>query len=99
MELHDSICRLLLLTNTTSNTNIPNDTEIQPQQANYIKNFVDSFETALAGTDYQDKNIGWRKYANEKTFIDYMLLNEISKNVDGYRISTLSTQRESDGWQ
>lgn len=76
----------------------PKDTEIKPQQSTYIKNFVDSFETALAGIDYQDKNIGWRKYANEKTFIDYMLLNEISKNVDGYRISTfLHKEKVTDG--
>lgn len=76
----------------------PKETEIQPQQAAYIKKFVDSFEIALAGNNYQDKNTGWRKYANEKTFIDYMLLNEISKNVDGYRISTyLHKEKVTDG--
>jgi len=76
----------------------PKETTIQPQQAAYIKKFVDSFEIALAGINYQDKTSGWRKFANEKTFIDYMLLNEISKNVDGYRISTyLHKEKATDG--
>lgn len=62
--------------------------ELHPTQQNYIRTYVDSFEVALHGPDYQDPETGWRKFGQENTFIDYLILNEISKNVDGYRIST-----------
>ena len=32
--------------------------------------------------------MGWRKFADENTFVDYFIINELSRNVDGYRIST-----------
>ena len=62
--------------------------ELQPSQQHYIRSYVDSFEVALRGPDFQDAETGWRKFGEENTFIDYLILNEISKNVDGYRLST-----------
>ncbi|MBS1947882.1 MAG: CotH kinase family protein [Bacteroidetes bacterium] len=61
---------------------------ITPAQKNYIESFVDSFENALHGNDFQDSNAGFRKYADENSFIDYFIVNEVSRNVDGYRLST-----------
>ena len=66
----------------------PRADEILPEQSQYIQRFVDSFEVALAGPDFQHPANGWRDFADEKSFIDYMLLNELGKNVDGYRLST-----------
>ncbi len=57
-------------------------------QKTYIQSYVDSFETALNGPNFADPNIGYRKYAKENTFIDYFIVNELSKNVDGYRLSS-----------
>ena len=61
---------------------------INTPQQNYIHSYVDSFEDALNGSSFQDPKKGWRKYADESSFIDYFLVNELSKNVDGYRLST-----------
>ncbi|MBN2893957.1 MAG: CotH kinase family protein [Bacteroidales bacterium] len=67
----------------------PKGIDIVQEQKDYIKNYVvDSFETALNSTYYADPEIGFRKYADDKSFMDYFFINEISKNVDGYRIST-----------
>lgn len=66
----------------------PKSNVIQPQQKTYIKNYIDSFETALFGSNFQDEENGFRRFAGERSFMDYMFLNEISKNVDGYRLST-----------
>ena len=66
----------------------PNQNDIVQQQKDYIARYVDSFERALYGLSYQDPANGYRRYASEKTFLDYMLINEMSKNVDGYRLST-----------
>ena len=65
----------------------PKDINIKPQQASYIHAYVDSFETALAGPNFQNLATGFRKYADASTWIDYFIMNELSKNVDGYRIS------------
>lgn len=66
----------------------PKADNIQPQQEDYIQSYVDSFETVLAGPNFADPATGYRKYCVPETFIDFLILNEISKNVDGYRLST-----------
>jgi len=65
----------------------PKETEITPQQQAYIAAFVDSFETALYNNNF-DTATGWRRYAKQTPLVDYFLLNELSRNVDGYRLST-----------
>jgi len=66
----------------------PKETNITPEQKAYIKNYTDSFEDALHSNNYQDPQNGWRKFADEQSFIDYFIVNEVSRNIDGYRIST-----------
>ncbi|MCG9911319.1 MAG: CotH kinase family protein [Flavobacteriales bacterium] len=66
----------------------PKPDSIQPAQQQYIKSFVDSFEAALAAPAFQDPVMGWRRFMDENSVIDFMLVNEMSRNVDGYRIST-----------
>ncbi|MBL0020259.1 MAG: CotH kinase family protein [Bacteroidetes bacterium] len=59
-----------------------------PVQQAYIEAYIDSFETALDGPFFQDTTIGWRHFGNERSFVDYFLLNELAKNVDAYWLST-----------
>lgn len=71
---------------------------LHPLQLQYIENEITDWETALEGPDFADPILGYAPYIDEKSFIDFMLINEISKNVDGYRISTfLYKERESEG--
>lgn len=65
----------------------PSSTNLLPQQFNYIHQFVDSFEMALNGPNFQDSVLGWRRFASEKSFIDYFILNEFNRNVDAFRSS------------
>ncbi len=67
---------------------VPKPEDMVPEQKAYIKSYVDSFENALYGTQYQDPVNGVRKFADLSTFIDYFIVNEVSRNVDGYRLST-----------
>lgn len=62
--------------------------DIVPEQQQYIQSYVDSFENTLAGNGFQDPLTGFRKFADEQSFIDYLIVNEISRNVDGYRLSS-----------
>ena len=76
----------------------PSDLNILPVQQDYIKLYIDTFENALFNGQTNIINGGWRNYASENSFIDYLIMNEISKNVDGYRISTyLHKDKKSKG--
>ena len=66
----------------------PDGNTMQPIQKTYIQQYVDSFETALTGASFADSTVGYRHYIGVGSFIDYFLVNEISKNVDGYRLSS-----------
>lgn len=71
---------------------------LHPDQFNYIKNYVNNWETALKSVNFANPQIGFRAYADESSFIDFFIMNELSKNVDGYRISTfLHKKRVSEG--
>jgi hypothetical protein len=64
------------------------DYEIMPnQQKHYIKNFVTSFENALFSDQFHDPLVGYRAWTDPASFIDYLLINELSRNVDAYRLS------------
>ncbi|MFL5730992.1 MAG: CotH kinase family protein [Cytophagaceae bacterium] len=66
----------------------PKDTDITPEQQTYIQNFVNDFETALAGSSFSNPATGYRRFINTASFIDFLIINEASRNVDGYRLST-----------
>ena len=76
----------------------PEIEEMHPSQLDYIETYVTDFETALDGPDFDDPVDGYKPYIDLGSFIDFMLVNEMSKNIDGYRISTyLHKARESEG--
>lgn len=76
----------------------PKAINITNQQKAYISDYVNTFETVLAGPDFDHPVTGYRQYIDEGSFLDYFIVNEISKNIDGYRLSTfLHKQRESLG--
>jgi hypothetical protein len=69
-----------------------------PVQLTYLENTVTAFETALNSSNFTDPIQGYDPYIDRGSFIDFMLVNEFGKNVDGYRISTyLHKRRLSEG--
>jgi subtilisin-like proprotein convertase family protein len=70
------------------NYHYPRADRIMPEQAAYIQAYVDSFETALAGADFAHPTLGYANYIDVHSFIDLFIVNELSRNVDGYRLST-----------
>jgi hypothetical protein len=69
--------------------------QITLQQEDYIKKYVDSFESTLKSSGYKDALTGYRKYINVRSFIHYFLSNELGNNVDGYRLSTYMYKKKS----
>lgn len=84
--------------NTYFQYEYPKGSDIVSEQKAYIKNYVNQFENVLAGTNYKDPVEGWTKYADMNSFIDYFLMNELTKNADAYRLSTfMYKKKDSDG--
>ncbi len=77
---------------------VPKPEDILPEQRDYIENYLHAFEAALAGPNFADPVLGYRPYVELLSFVDFLILNEISKNVDGYRLSSyFSKERDSRG--
>ncbi len=66
----------------------PSAADITPTQSAYIKAYTDSFETALNATNFQDTLVGWRRFGAVNSFIDYMIVQEVSRNFEAYRTNT-----------
>lgn len=66
----------------------PKDTAITVPQKNYINNFMDSLETTMNSAAFADPINGYQKYLDVGSFVDFFIINELSKNVDAYRLST-----------
>ncbi len=65
----------------------PKPTVIVPQQQAYIQGAVNDLEAALYGPNFGDLTVGYRKYMSERSFIDYFIVNELSRNTDGFKKS------------
>lgn len=65
----------------------PKYDELNLSQQDYIKAYIDSFETALIGENFKDEEIGYRNFVNVQSFVDYFIISELSKDIDAYRVS------------
>lgn len=84
------------LKNIQINHKYPEDDDFSPSQYRYIEDFVKDAETALYGNDFQDPVKGWRKYFDEKTLVDYVLVKELAADMDGYCSTYLYKKRSCD---
>jgi len=65
----------------------PKPEDITQQQKDYIQKYIDGFETRVYNPDYTDTLTGYPSLIDVPSFVDYFLLNELSKNIDAYRLS------------
>ena len=66
----------------------PKEEEITAPQAAWIKGYLDDFEAALYGANFADPVLGYAPYIDRGSFIDHHILVEVTKNIDGFRLST-----------
>jgi hypothetical protein len=66
----------------------PEPDELTAVQRSWLKDYVERLETALYGPRFKDPVDGYAAYLDVDSFIDYHLLVELTKNVDGFRFST-----------
>ena len=76
----------------------PKHDEITPAQSAYLKKYVDDFEAMMDGPNFADPNVGYPKWIEPLSFVDYAIIQELSRNVDGYRKSAyMHKHADSDG--
>lgn len=76
------------ISNVDYNYVYPKADEITPKQKEYIKEYITDFERLMKSSKYSDPEDGFAKYIDIPSFVDYMIMTEVTKNVDGYRLST-----------
>lgn len=62
----------------------PKDDDFHQSQYDYISDFLNKAEHALYGADFKDPQKGWRKYFDEKTLADFVIIKEFVGDMDGY---------------
>lgn len=67
----------------------PKASNIPPAQAAYIESWMDNFENALFAPSFTNGNgERYSDHINVNSFADFLLINELSKNSDGYKLSS-----------
>jgi len=73
----------------------PKYSKIKPEQKEYIADYINRFESAVYYSLTGEED-GFQNYMNSESFYDFVIMNELTKNVDGYRLSTFLYKDKND---
>lgn len=62
----------------------PKDDDMDISQYKYMEDFVRKAEAALYSSNFTDPSVGWRKWFDEKTLADFIIVKEFAGDMDGY---------------
>ena len=65
----------------------PDPTDLVWQQKDYLKTAINSFESVLYSSNFKDKTNGYPAWIDVNSFLDYFIVNEVARNVDGFKKS------------
>lgn len=81
--LTESDARYFNVTHLPNPVNIKDpEVEYDDDNYNYVKEYVLAADAVLYSDDFKDAENGWQKYMDIDSFVDWYLINEISKNGD-----------------
>ncbi|MDG2382434.1 MAG: lamin tail domain-containing protein [Pirellulaceae bacterium] len=66
----------------------PDDSQITTTQKNWLRSHINEFEAALYGPNFTNPDVGYAKYIDVDSWAETWLLVEMTKNIDGFRLST-----------
>lgn len=76
----------------------PEGEELATPQKDYIRNYMRIFQNALTSNTFANATTGFRSYLDVPSALDFILVNEIGKNIDAFVFSTyLYKTKDSDG--
>ena len=61
---------------------------VTDEQKDWLLGHINEFESVLYGADFADPEDGYAKYIDVASWVDTWLLVEMTKNIDGFRLST-----------
>ncbi|MBN1998926.1 CotH kinase family protein, partial [candidate division KSB1 bacterium] len=65
----------------------PQPNDITEEQKNYIEDFMTKFGTAVRQGERDGSDAAYADYIDLESFVNHFLINEISRNIDAYRLS------------
>jgi spore coat protein CotH len=65
----------------------PKSEDLTEQQKNYIRGFINTLEGVLYSPFFTLPVFGYKSYIDIKSFADYFILGEVTRNVDTYKKS------------
>ena len=66
----------------------PKEEEIERDQTKYLTDFLNDMNRTFRDRDYEKEVPDYDQYIDEAAWIDFHILNEFTKNPDGFRLST-----------
>lgn len=76
----------------------PKNKDITAEQRDYIRQYIRQFENTMFSDIFADPLLGYATYIDVESLIDFIIINELTKNPDAYRLSTfLYKKRDSEG--
>jgi hypothetical protein len=74
----------------------PKPHDLQPEQNDYIIDYMKKYNAMVFTDDFWDSAKGFRRYVDEVSLVDYMIMTEFCKNGDGYVVSTYFSKDRAD---
>ena len=72
----------------------PKDDEINSDQSAYIANYTQNMENAMFSTNFTDAELGWRKYIDEASMVDWYIACELFGNSDAWWSTYMYKERD-----
>ncbi|RIK73163.1 MAG: hypothetical protein DCC68_25345, partial [Planctomycetota bacterium] len=66
----------------------PDDSAVTPTQKTWLRNWINEMESVIYGPNFTDPVNGYAKYIDVDSWIDHWIAVEMTKNIDGFRLST-----------
>lgn len=66
----------------------PKKDEITDPQKAYLQKFFKAYENIFKSPYFFDSQLGYKKFIDENSLVDYIVINELAKNADSYLFST-----------
>ena len=73
---------------TVLTTSYPGPSKLTPEYEKDILDLLDRFEYTLRSSDFNNKKTGYRSYIDVDSFVNFAIINDIFKNIDGGDAST-----------
>ena len=74
----------------------PDDDEITTEQAQYIRREFNLMEAKILASNFDDPELGFRLKLDEKSLLQYWLIEELAGNPDAFWSCYLTKEREED---